>query len=87
MAKQVFVFFSGSIRYEINRSVILKLVVLSVEDQRFPRWGGCASPLVWVKNLLFDKIFAENYMKVKEIGQRRGRPPLAPPGPPMLAFG
>ena len=79
-------FFSGNIMYKINRSVILKLVVLSVEDQRFPDGDGAPAP--WFRqNLLFDKIFAENYMKVKEIGQRRGRLPPAPPGPPMLAFG
>ena len=40
-----------------------------VADPGFPRRGG-ANPRVPGKNLLFGKIFAENGMKMKEIGQR-----------------
>ena len=29
--------------------------------------GRDANPLVWGENLLFSKIFSENYMKMKEI--------------------
>ena len=39
------------------------------------RVGMGANSWVWGKNLLFDKIFAENCMKMKEIGLRRGRAP------------
>ena len=30
--------------------------------------NGGANPCVWVKNLLFDKIFVEDCIKMKEIG-------------------
>ena len=30
-----------------------------------------ANPWVWAENLLFDKIFAENCMKINKIGPRR----------------
>ena len=40
---------------------------------------GGANPGVWAKNLLFEKIFAENCMKMKEIEPRgAGRFPGAP---------
>ena len=35
--------------------------------QDFPE--GVANPWVWSENLLFGKIFAENRMKIKEIGR------------------
>ena len=38
---------------------------------------GGANPLVWGKDLLFDKIFAENCMKMKEIGLGGARIPSA----------
>ena len=39
-------------------------------DPGFPRWGY--QPLILGQNLVFDKIFDENFMKVKEIGPRVG---------------
>ena len=36
-----------------------------VADPGFP--GGGANPCLWAKNLLFDKKFTKNCMKVKEI--------------------
>ena len=46
--------------------------------------GGIADPSIWGENLSFSKIFAENCMKMKEIGP--GACVLAPPplDPPML---
>ena len=70
----------------IKRSPFLSMSTLSkdtskVVDPGFPRRGG-ATPWVWGKNLLFDKIFAENCMEMAEIGPRGGAflaPPLDPP--------
>ena len=54
---------------------------LSVADPGFPRQGGggggVANPSIWGENLSFSKIFAENCMKMKEIGP--GRASLLPP--------
>ena len=44
----------------------------------FPDEGG-ANPSVRAENLLFDKIFAKNCMKMKEIGPKRGGASLAHP--------
>ena len=55
----------------------------AVADPGFPRWGG-GNPWVWTENLLFGKIFAENCMKMKEIGPRAGAlVPSVPFDPPM----
>ena len=48
---------------------------LPMADSGFPKRGD-VNPWVWGKNLLFGKIFAENCMKMKEIG---------PEGPVSLA--
>ena len=54
----------------------------TVADPGFPRRGGggvlARRPGVWDKNLFFDKNFAENCMKMKEIGQRDGKCPQGP---------
>ena len=43
---------------------------------------GSANLWPWTKNILFGKIFAENWMKMKEIGPRgEARISLAPPSP------
>ena len=44
---------------------------------------GGANPWVWTKNLLFDKIFAENWMNMKEIGPKLDLV-CPPPDPPMV---
>ena len=44
---------------------------------------GDANPYVWGDNLLFDKIFAENCMKMKEIGPREGASLASSLDPPM----
>ena len=51
-------------------------------DPGFPRWGKSLKGGV---NLLFDKIIAENCMKIKEIGLigRAHVPSAARPGPPL----
>ena len=46
---------------------------VSVVDPVYPKTGG-APTLSWGENLLVGKIFAENYMKMKEIGPGRGIP-------------
>ena len=43
----------------------------SVADPGFPR-GGRANPSAWGKNPLLGKIFAENCMKIKDIGPGGG---------------
>ena len=53
----------------------------------FRKGGGRANPWVWSKNLIFDKIFPENCMKMKEIGPKGGegaRIPSSPLDPPMF---
>ena len=45
----------------------------TVADPEFSRRGRGANPWDWGDNLLFGKIFAENCMKMKEIGSG-GRP-------------
>ena len=47
---------------------------------RISQTGRC-QPLSLEQNLLFDKIFIENCMKMKEIG-RKGRGVLIPSAPP-----
>ena len=60
----------------------------AVADPGFPRGGnngrsrisrGNANHWIYGKNLLFGKIFAENCMKMKEIGRRRGYVPSDTP--------
>ena len=51
-------------------------MVLIVVHLRFP--GGTNS-LTWTETLLFDKIFVENCMKMKEICLREEHTFLAPP--------
>ena len=46
----------------------LNLATESVADPGFPRRGRVPTPGFWGKVLLFGKIFAENCMKMKEIG-------------------
>ena len=43
--------------------------------------GGRGNPWFWSENLLFGKAFAENCMKMKEIGPKGGGTPLDPPMP------
>ena len=53
--------------------------VAHVADPGFHRKGAPTREF-WAENLLFSKIFAEYYMKIKEIGPRRSLvPPLDPP--------
>ena len=59
------------------------LVSRAVADLGFFRRGD-TNPLIWSKKLLFDKIFAENCIKMKEVGPRGwgdvpGTPPQDPP--------
>ena len=48
----------------------------TVGDPGFPTGG--ASPIVRGANLLFGKIYAENCVKMKEIGSTEARVPSAP---------
>ena len=69
--------------YYISSPAIV-LCVKSLADPRFPRRGGGAggaNSCDWGKNLLFGKVFAENCMKMKEIGPGRAEHPFAPPPP------
>ena len=50
----------------------------AVVDPGFPRQADTNSS-IWAENLLFDKIFAKNYMKMKVIGPRGEPLPSAPP--------
>ena len=68
---------------------ILDIIILS-GSRISAKGGGGANPRVWDKTPLFDKIFAENCLKMKEIGPRGGvhpwRPlPLDPPMSYMVA--
>ena len=45
--------------------------------QDFLNWG--ANPWLWDKKLMFGRIFAENFMKMKEIGSRGGHTSLIAP--------
>ena len=65
----------------------LKLLIVtvrkkSVADPGFHRGGD--NPRTGGANLLFDKVFTENCMKMKEIGRRGVSPMPPPPDPPML---
>ena len=59
----------------------------SVANPGFPRRRS-ANPWIWANNLLFEKSFAENCVKMKEIVPRGGDVSLAPTlDPPMwIAF-
>ena len=39
----------------------------------------CPNPLMFLQGVVFSKMFAENSMKMKEIGPR-GHMPISPPG-------
>ena len=50
-------------------------LILNICSDGFRAFGcgaGCANALVLGENILFDKIFAENCMKLKEIGPGGG---------------
>ena len=51
----------------------------SVADPGFPGGGGGGNPRGDSKKLLLGKVFAENCVKVKEIGSRSGRLSLESP--------
>ena len=74
--------FGLTIDYDEKQIVLVSTFYLSVADPGFPRQGGgggSPTPQFGVKNLSFSKIFAENCMKMKEIGP--GACVLAPPSP------
>ena len=56
--------------------LILKLMHILSGGSRISQTGAPTS--VYGKNLLFGKIFAENYMKMKKLGLRGARIPSAP---------
>ena len=59
----------------------------AVADQGFPRpTGGGTNPRSGGKHLLFGNIFAENCMKIIEIGPRGARDPTAPLDLPMQIY-
>ena len=48
--------------------------------------GGVASPWDRSENLMFDKIFVDNCVKMKEIGPSGGVPSTPSLDPPMYMF-
>ena len=63
---KIFLFIDIRINFYVS---MVEDVTTWVADSRFPRQED-ANPCLWGKNLLFYKIFAENCMKMKEIGPR-----------------
>ena len=57
----------------INRHKPVKVKVMASGGSRISQTQG-GQPWVWDKNLLFNKIFPENCMKMKEIATREGHP-------------
>ena len=57
------------------------MILILVADPGFPRWGGGANFQGVDTNLLFNQIFPENCMKMKEFGPGGGGRwvSLAPP--------
>ena len=68
-----------------NESFLKLIINIFSGGSRIELTGWGANPCVWGKNLLYGKIFATNYMKMKEIGLRTGtRVPRTPAlDPPM----
>ena len=57
--------------------------LFTVADPGFS-WGGGGNPKNGCANLLFCKFFAENCMKMKELGPQGARVPGAPLDLPMV---
>ena len=64
-----------------SNCIVMKISIFSGRSRIFQT---DRQPLSLVQNL-FGKFFAENCMKMKEIGRKGGRPCLAPLDPPMTS--
>ena len=57
----------ANILFSVELGRRLQGMGIAVTDPGFSNGEGGVNPRVWAENLLFEKIFAENCMKKKEI--------------------